>query len=423
MAKVVDGKKRGRPGRWLVDFYDQNGKRRWETYPTKERALARQGELEDQVERKTYLAPNARPTVTKCAEAWLANRQDRHPATVGGWETHVYRHIVPRIGDVRIDLVDPADVERFRDALAAGSPVACEQERKTVLRKLSAKTVNKVLTTLTSIFDQAMRDHRHLVKQNPAELAQRLRPASSGELAENSDARDDDPLAIDPSDVPTPEEAGRLIEHAPPGLFRSYLLTAALTGARSEELLALQWRHVDLDGKIMPSNVDGPKIRIRRAVSWARTRKDADRPNGPRFFRPKTAASRRDVPIPPRLVDALRAWRRDCPTPVPLGLVFPKVDGAVMHRKLLYDQGLLPALKAASLRHFTIHSLRHCFASSLAAHGRPATEIASYLGHGSSDVTLRVYTHWFPKQRTGAMESHASRVLGEVATGVGSTSR
>src|SRR5262249_14424106 len=155
----------------------------------------------------------------------------------------------------------------------------------------------------------------------------------------------------------------------------------------------------------------GPKLMIRRAASWARTRDDRDRPNGARFFPPKTKASRRDIPMPPELVDALRAWRRDCPAPLPLGLVFPKPDGSPMHRKLLYDQGLLPALAAAKLGHFTIHSLRHSFASSLAADGHPPTEIAGYLGHTSADFTLRTYAHWFPQRRTRALESHAGRVL------------
>lgn len=419
MAKIIDGKRRGRPGRWLLDFYDQNGKRRWETYPTKEEALVRQAALESQVVRKTYLPPHARPTVAQCAAAWLANKQGRRPATIAGWENHVYRHIVPRIGAARVDLVGPVDVERFRDAMAAGAPIGDPQQKH--LSALSPKTANKVLTTLTAVFDLAMRDYPDLVKRNPAALAERLRPRASDELDATSEARDDDPLAVDPCEVPTPEEAGLLASHAAPGLFRAYFLTAVLTGARSEELLALAWRHVDLDGKV-PGKVDGAKLMIRRVVSWARTRQDADRPNGPRFFPPKTQASRRDIPIPPPLVDALRAWRRDCPTPVPLGLVFPKPDGSPMHRKLLYDQGLVPALAAANLGHFTIHSLRHCFASSLAAEGRPPTEIAGYLGHASADVTLRVYAHWFPKDRTGALESHAGRVLG-AATTVGSKSR
>jgi hypothetical protein len=32
--KIVNGEKRGRPARWLLDFYGPDGKRRWETYKT-----------------------------------------------------------------------------------------------------------------------------------------------------------------------------------------------------------------------------------------------------------------------------------------------------------------------------------------------------------------------------------------------------
>jgi hypothetical protein len=39
MAKVVNGESRGRPGRWIVDFKNQNGRRQWDTYPTEEEAF------------------------------------------------------------------------------------------------------------------------------------------------------------------------------------------------------------------------------------------------------------------------------------------------------------------------------------------------------------------------------------------------
>jgi integrase len=109
---------------------------------------------------------------------------------------------------------------------------------------------------------------------------------------------------------------------------------------------------------------------VRRDVGFSATADAEGRPNGARFFPPKTKASLRDIPIPPELVTALEAWRRECPTPMPLGLVFPKVDGSPMHRKTLRDHGLVPAIAKATLRHFTVHSLRHCFASSLAAAAR-----------------------------------------------------
>jgi hypothetical protein len=38
MAKIVKGETRGRPGKWILDFYGQDGKRHWETYDTQKEA-------------------------------------------------------------------------------------------------------------------------------------------------------------------------------------------------------------------------------------------------------------------------------------------------------------------------------------------------------------------------------------------------
>jgi integrase len=204
--------------------------------------------------------------------------------------------------------------------------------------------------------------------------------------------------------VPTPEEAGWLIAAAGPGLFRTYFMAAVMTGTRPEKLLALPWSNVDLDGRT---------VSIRVAVSWARTRAEkAAGVRGPRFFAPKTKASRRVIPLPPELVMALRWWKRQCPASTQ-NLVFPKPDGSPMHRKVLYDQGLVPALARAGLRHFDVYSLRHCFASTLAMQGRPATEVAYDLGHSSAAITQAIYQHWFPKERTGALDELARAVLGQ----------
>ena len=67
----------------------------------------------------------------KVAEAWLASKGDRRPSTQYCAENHV-SHIVPVLGDLRLDQVTVADVERFR-----------EERRKT----LAPRTVNKLLAT------------------------------------------------------------------------------------------------------------------------------------------------------------------------------------------------------------------------------------------------------------------------------------
>ena len=99
----------------------------------------------------------------------------------------------------------PKDIERFRDSLLEGDT------------PLSPVTVNKVLTTLAAIFQLAMRDYPDLVKRNPAALVERLRPKLSEELASTEEASDENSMSLSESEVPTPEEAGRLIAGATPG--------------------------------------------------------------------------------------------------------------------------------------------------------------------------------------------------------------
>lgn len=65
----------------------------------------------------------------------------------------------------------------------------------------------------------------------------------------------------------------------------AYIVTALLTGARTEELRALTWEHLDLD-------VDPLGVQVWRSV----------RPGGDT----KTEKSRRTLELPDRCVDALR---------------------------------------------------------------------------------------------------------------------
>ncbi|HEX6142241.1 MAG TPA: tyrosine-type recombinase/integrase [Geminicoccaceae bacterium] len=83
--------------------------------------------------------------------------------------------------------------------------------------------------------------------------------------------------------IPTHDEARAMIAAASPRV-RPLVATALMTGLRSSELRALSWDDVDLDRKV---------ITVRRR---------ADRWGG--IGSPKSAASRRDVPLPapPRVV-------------------------------------------------------------------------------------------------------------------------
>jgi integrase len=112
--------------------------------------------------------------------------------------------------------------------------------------------------------------------------------------------------------VPPSIEEGFAIANAAdgmPGKRRALVLTALFSGLRSSELRGLRWDNIDFDG---------------RKLSVAERHDEYGEAGSP-----KSKNSRRDVPPPARVVNALREWRLACPKGE-LGLVFPAGDGGVM---------------------------------------------------------------------------------------------
>ncbi len=276
-----------------------------------------------------------------------------------------------RSSSSRIDLVTLKNVETLK-------------AKQVTEKALAPRTANKTLAALKAIFGYAISNS--YVTRNPAA---NVKPVKLGK----SDS-------VTAEDVPSTEDVAKLIEAASPGLHRTFFLAAAHTGAREGELLALEWSDVDLDARTLS---------IRRSDSWAKTRAERaeKKVRGSRAYEPKTDAGRRVVRIDDDLVRELRRWRLQCPRGK-RGLVFPNAAGDPLHRRTLHKQGFKPALAAASLRSFTVHSLRHFHASALLLAGVPVPEVSARLGHKNPAITMKVYTHFLRGTESKAAETIAT---------------
>jgi integrase len=152
-------------------------------------------------------------------------------------------------------------------------------------------------------------------------------------------------------------------------------LTAALTGLRKGELVALCWRDIDWQSR---------RIRVRRNYTRGA------------FGTPKTRRSTRAVPMADQLAGVLdrhykqSAWQTDD------DLVFARpTTGGVMAKSNL-SRRMKTALRAAGLdTTHRFHDLRHTFGTRAAASGVPMRTLQEWLGHRDFSTTL-IYADYAP---------------------------
>ena len=261
---------------WIVDYSDQDGSRHIETFKRKKDADAHAQQVGVDVRSGTHTPVSKSVTVAKAAEDWIAycELEGRERATVATYRQHA-KHIVDRIGSVKLASLTTPRINAFRDDLVAS---------------MSRAMARKVLVSLKSLLRDAQR--RGNVAQNVA-LGVKIKDNTRG----------NGKLVVG-VDIPTSEEMRAIIGRLR-GRWRPLFLTAIFTGLRASELRGLRWQDVDL------------------AAGELHVRQRADRYSeiGP----PKSKAGSRTVPLPPLLINVLREWR----LATPHELVFATSNGRV----------------------------------------------------------------------------------------------
>jgi integrase len=366
---------------WVCDYFDQNGKRRNETFATKGQAVARHAQVVLDVRKGTHVAHDGKQMIADAAQRWLKRLEadGRERATVEQYEQHLRLHILPVLGRVKLAKLNTETIESFRAFLLAkdekGEPVRSRDQAV------------KVWVTFKSLLKHARCAH---LGQGVTGIAPDHRAKRKLEIG---------------VDVPTNDEIKRLFnatagarpEHKRK---RAMLLIAAFCGLRASELRGLRWADVKLD------------------EAELQVTQRADRYG--KIGAPKTVSSRRTVPMSPDVVRALREWK------IAQGggeLTFGTRKGGVEpHQNML--RSLRPVMRDAGMvtkdgkPRYGLHAFRHYFASwcispkERSGRGLSAKVVQEWLGHSTIAMTFDTYGHLFKEVDKSELAASTAAILG-----------
>ena len=148
------------------------------------------------------------------------------------------------------------------------------------------------------------------------------------------------------------------------------ILLCLYSGLRIGELIALRWSDIDFAKGLL-------------TVS----KSCHDSKNGLIIDEPKTATSRRVIPLPKQLLPILKSIKKKSASP----FVVSASGNPVSVRS--YQRSFELLLKKLKILHKGFHSLRHTFATRALECGMDVKTLSEILGHKNPTVTLNRYAH------------------------------
>ncbi|MGW3344866.1 site-specific integrase [Nonomuraea rubra] len=285
-------------------------------------------------------------TVADAVQNWLDfGLSGRDAATVEKCMILANKHIISGLGARKLVDLSADDVDRW---LADKS------------KNLSTRTLRELRSILVRSISRAQA--RDKVKRNVVLLC---------EIPKGKGGR--------PSKSLTLAQAEAVLKASEGTALHAYVVLSLLLGARTEELRALTWSHVNMDST-------PPSIMV-----WRSVREGGDT---------KTKKSRRTLAMPRRCVDALKLHReRQDIAKKAAGdrwqdndLVFASKVGTELDAHNV-RRSFRAVLKKAGLnpKDWTPREMRHSFVSLLSDSGMPIEAISRLVGHRNTTVTETVY--------------------------------
>lgn len=174
--------------------------------------------------------------------------------------------------------------------------------------------------------------------------------------------------------IPSDEDVKRILEHAK-GTEYEIPLVLACYGMRRSEICALT-----------PDDIEGDIVHINKALVQGEDKKWVVKST-------KTTSSTRDIIIPMQVADKIRDR----------GYVYRRYPEKI-------SSFLIRTEKELGIEHFTIHKLRHYFASKMSALNVPEADILKMGGWETDHVMKSVYRHSMMEKEESAKRKAADKL-------------
>lgn len=292
------------------------------------------------------------------------------PKTIAGYESVLRMHIVPRLGELKLNELKPDRIDQFYAELLTAD--------------VGIYTIRVCHRTLHVMLEKATK--YSFIMKNPADGAT-VPQAPANEM-----------MVLDE------EQVTRFLTTTSGTRYEALFRLAVTTGMRQGELFGLKWAD----------------------ISWHRSvlslRRQAQRIPGAgvQFTEPKTRAGKRTIKLSQGAVEALREhklrqqkeremagkrWTED-------DLIFTSKFGGTLDQSNLRRE-FYAILEIAGLPKMRFHDLRHTAASLMLNNNIPVIVVSRILGHSKPSVTLDIYGHLYNE-----MQDEAANLMDDLTTSV-----
>lgn len=345
MSRRMNGEgylRRRADGRWelrvMVGHLD-NGKNKYKNLygRTKKEVLEKLNSFRD--DQRCGIDTSHNYTFSEWSEFWYENHRSNITPTTQENYRIILNHIKPFFADRFIGEIKPHDIEAFLKFQRA--------------KGLSDSYLSSFRGMLYQIFHKA--EANDLIRKNPVRFAEKMRSRGQKQRKEAFDT----------------DEVRLLMENLPTDKMGLSIRLMLGTGMRTQEVLALEPRHIEEDGSV---------IHIQQAVNLVK--------GSVHVGEPKSRDSYRDIPVPPnlrwcakelRMVTTKFIWevgKKDTPC-----------NPSYFRNKFKETVS-----EVEGVRCLTPHSCRHTYVSQMQALGVDLQTIRSIVGHADIDMTQH-YLH------------------------------